>query len=222
MGISHENGCAPLLNKTMGYVGKAMTDLSIAEFGDQQAKHFNRRGEMRTKQTHGALFRWFGARYVSFDTNGRHGAENRDLGHRIKYSRREARKWLGKFDIVTNFGTSEHIARIQYWVFRNADEMCKPGGYLVHCLPKQDCCDRHGYWKYSVEWFKWLAERQGYEIRDLFDHDMSNHPVKDYELGTNIYVMAVLKKGSKDFMSDRDWKDPKLQGLPLNKERKWK
>jgi len=214
MGISAKNGCQELLNRTLSYVGKPMQELSVAEYGNQNARTYTEEGE-KIFSSHRHYFRWFGARYVSFDTNGRNGAKPIDLGHCIPHDVR--RQWIGTFDIVTDFGTTEHIKRMQYWAFRNAHDLCAVGGYMIHALPRVDSCGRHGHWKYSTDWFSWLAERQQYKVEELYERKLGEHRNTE-----TIYVFAILKKSEQRFMPAREWRDPVQQGLPLTETKVWR
>jgi SAM-dependent methyltransferase len=70
--------------------------------------------------------------YVSIDGNGL-GTVTADLNQPVV--------GLGQFDLVTDFGTGEHIFD-QAQVFRTIHDLTKPGGYIVFDRP----C--HGYTKH--------------------------------------------------------------------------
>jgi len=106
-----------------------------------------------------SLYKYFGAaKYVSVDFNGEHGALPFDLNEnlRSKYDFSE------KFDLVTNFGTTEHCFN-QFEAFRNIHELCKSGGYMAHTLPTQGW-GRHCFFRYDANLFEDLAAANGYEI----------------------------------------------------------
>jgi hypothetical protein len=72
--------------------------------------------------------------HVSIDTSGADGAEPLDLSKPIT--------GIAPADIVTNFGTSEHVgASGQEQCFTNILALCKPGGIMLHAVP------REGHWK---------------------------------------------------------------------------
>lgn len=97
-----------------------------------------------------------GMEHVSYDWNGRDGALQVDLGSSQSTT-------LDTHDIVTNFGTSEHVSG-QYWCFRNVHEMCKVGGVMIHAVPFKNCWPDHCDFRYSPSFFKKLSDACGYEI----------------------------------------------------------
>ncbi len=66
------------------------------------------------------------------------------------------------FDLVLNFGTSEHVLN-QLNVFALIHAACKRGGYMVHEVPCSGWID-HGYFKYSPRFLFDLAGYNGYEV----------------------------------------------------------
>lgn len=96
--------------------------------------------------------RWaesLGIEHVSIDTNGLDGALALDLSKPI-YGVEPA-------DIVTNFGTSEHVGiEGQDQCFANIRDLCKPGGVMLHAIPLV------GYWPGHSD-----VDYDG----DFFDHD---------------------------------------------------
>jgi hypothetical protein len=83
-------------------------------------------------------------------------------------------KFVGKFDLVTNFGTTEHVLN-QYLAFKTMHELAKPGGVMYHELPLGGF-HLHGYFNYNPMLFEQLAEANKYEI--LFYWYSSNGVVK--------------------------------------------
>jgi len=67
-----------------------------------------------------------------------------------------------RYDLVTNFGTTEHIIN-QYLAFKTVHEMTKPGGIIFHELPLAGF-HMHGYFSYNPLLFIQLAEANQYEI----------------------------------------------------------
>lgn len=99
------------------------------------------------------------ARYMSIDINGARGAIARDL--------RDDLSDLGQFDLVTNFGTTEHIEGgipSQEKAFRNIHNLCRAGGLMYHDIPLNG-----GKWtdhapiSYTFEFLRILSEENGYE-----------------------------------------------------------
>lgn len=68
----------------------------------------------------------------------------------------------GQFDLVTNFGTSEHVID-QYRTFVAVHEFAKPGGLIYHDLPMGGYF-YHGYFSYTPLFFNHLALANGYDV----------------------------------------------------------
>jgi SAM-dependent methyltransferase len=111
-----------------------------------------------------------GVLHTSVDLNGRHGALKIDLSKPI-----EVPHWKNHFDIVTNFGTLEHVEpkKAQYECFRNVHYCLKPGGIAIHLLPDIDELIKSGAWKnhcnnyYSRDFVNTLVNNNDYELLSL-------------------------------------------------------
>ena len=129
---------------------------------------------------------------TSLDINGRDGAVLLDLSRPLNSSLKHL---LGKCDVVTNFGTTEHVGEseyidepqgyekmdiwaAQYHAFRNIHNLVRSdGGMIINMVPAAGCWPRHGAVEYEPRFFYSLAQAAGYEIRNLSlhrpDHDWS-------------------------------------------------
>lgn len=139
---------------------------------------------------------FFGVTYVSIDINGRDGALRYDLRERLPLDE------LGQFDLVTNFGTTEHIDK-QSPTFENIHNLCRVGGIMVHAVPM--AAVDHGIWGYSPEWFSDLAVSQGY------DPVLVGRFCRDKQLlstDAECYTNAILGKRNREFAPDK-FIDPK-------------
>jgi hypothetical protein len=76
------------------------------------------------------------------------------------------KKMLGVFDVVLNFGTTEHIFN-QWNCFEAMHDAATVGGAIYSQLPATGYLD-HGYFCYTPVFFRDLAEANRYEIVDLF------------------------------------------------------
>jgi len=153
-----------LISQAVKSLGKPLRKISVAELGNIKIRHKNCLAKT-----------WFeeqGAKHVSFDINGLDGAVVMDLCKPIPD------KFKGKFDMVTNFGTTEHV-QDQEQVFQNIHDMVKVGGVMVHSVPL------HGYWKghcpfrYMVKFPNHLAGLNAYkllfkEIKDRWKEKLLN------------------------------------------------
>ena len=135
--------------------------------------------EFGDKRNPTGLYReWYiknGAEYWCTDINGKNGAIVWDWREEIV----EEIKNLMPFDVVTNFGCTEHVQTDegQEACWKNIHSLIKVGGILCSVTPepKQPRWANHG--KNTVApgvyypWPKWhenMAELNGYEIEDLW------------------------------------------------------
>ena len=99
--------------------------------------------------------------YKCIDPDRRHDALNFDLNEDI-----EKQGFNEQFDLVTNFGTSEHCFN-QYHCFMNIHNLCKEGGIMVHGLPFQGGLNE-GFFNYQPNFFFCLASANGYKILGIY------------------------------------------------------
>lgn len=92
--------------------------------------------------------------HTCVDLNGKGGALPLDLQKPLN---------LGAFDVVTNFGTSEHVED-QYPCWQNVHDAVKVGGYLVSTTPMPGDWPHHGKWYPTLEFYAKFAALNGYEI----------------------------------------------------------
>lgn len=74
-------------------------------------------------------FELLGIIHTSIDINGRNGACSVDLSVPITDE-----YWLGRFDILTNMGTLEHVSD-QYECWRNMHNLVRIGGVFISAIP---------------------------------------------------------------------------------------
>ena len=108
------------------------------------------------------FWEWLGFQYASIDIDGSPNAIPLDLNYDPLPD--WARK---KFDVVTNFGTTEHIAN-QLNAFKIIHDLTAPGGIMIHVVPAQGLVN-HGLLKYNPKWFWMLARSNHYRWLD-FDY----------------------------------------------------
>lgn len=138
MGISplpaHE---IELLQRFSFHTGWTMLELGAKQFGRYKA-WFERQGIVHT----------------SVDLNGKGGALPLDLQKPLN---------LGAFDVVTNFGTSEHVEE-QYPCWQNIHDAVKVGGYLVSTTPLPGDWPNHGKYYPTLEFYAKFAAHNDYEV----------------------------------------------------------
>lgn len=103
------------------------------------------------------LARWS---YCCIDTSAEFGAMVLDLNFdEIPAEHRH------RYDLVTNFGCTEHIAN-QLNAFKAIHDLAKTGALMVHAVPAQGFID-HGLLNYSAKFFWRLAEYNEYRLVDM-------------------------------------------------------
>jgi len=101
------------------------------------------------------LFAQRGAKVLTIDLAGKDGAVALDLAKPLPSS-------IGEYDILINFGTSEHVPN-QYKCWRNIHNLCRVGGVMVHSIPVS--CPHfatHCFYFYSIGFMETLAAKCGY------------------------------------------------------------
>ncbi len=127
----------------------------------------------------GELFERAGMRYSAIDIADGYRTEIVDLNHSAAPP-----AFVGAFDLVLNFGTTEHLLN-QYNAFKVMHDCTRVGGVIVNSLPGVGYSN-HGYFTYTPRCFFDLAGYNEYEIvrfwfegpggaNDLFA------PVRDYQ-----------------------------------------
>jgi hypothetical protein len=134
-------------------------------------------------------FESLGIQHVSFDLNAHFGSLPVDLGEPIEESQH-----IGQYDIVTNFGTSEHVPA-QYECFENAHRICAVGGQMVHVVPAPGNYPGHGCYTYTPEFFEALGTANGYSI--IRARKYVGPPGRRRDLATAIFC----KESDRPFMS---------------------
>ena len=148
MGISKDN--IDLMDMALSAIGKdSFNGLQICELGNQRMRFGQYETGKEYLSAHGAI-------HISIDRNGMDGAIVLDLAKPIKL-------WRGKFDLVTNYGTSEHVQN-QKACFDNINNFCKAGGAMVHAVPFKGTYKTHCNFHYDTEFFVELAKERGYTI----------------------------------------------------------
>lgn len=101
-------------------------------------------------------FKSLGFKHTSIDLDGNFGSLVVDLTTQLT-------DFYNKYDIVTNFGTSEHIEN-QFACFENIHYFCKDNGVMVHSVPLPDNWVKHCKYHYPPAFFDQLCLACGYEV----------------------------------------------------------
>lgn len=116
----------------------------------------NKNGTGGPGDSYKRYFEGIGIRHTSVDWNGQDGALARDLRKPLD---------LGRFDMVTNIGTSEHVDD-QVAVWRNMVDAA--GRWLVCITPKPGDWPGHGMFYPYPMFYRHLAERNGFAVEKLY------------------------------------------------------
>lgn len=107
------------------------------------------------------LYEALGIKYHCVDVDGRVGTLVLDLNFD---STPEQHK--GKYGLVTNHGTSEHLLN-QFNVFKMMHDFARPGGVMVHAVPFTVHLE-HGFFNYQPNFFECLARYNSYETLGIW------------------------------------------------------
>lgn len=121
--------------------------------------------------------------YISIDGNGR-GTVVADLNYPLPTfmpvvgEKNRLREW-GQFDLVTDFGTGEHIFD-QCQVWKTIHDLVKPGGFVALIRPTQGYQD-HGFYNVHPTWISDIAAANCYDVSRFCQLTMTR--------GDNLFVI---------------------------------
>ena len=102
-------------------------EIRICELGNQRMKwHPEHRSAKNFFLSTGAK------EHISIDMNGKDGALKLNLAEDLLVLHPE---WKGRFDLVTNYGTAEHVQDGIYECYKNIHNFCRYGGIIVNDGP---------------------------------------------------------------------------------------
>jgi hypothetical protein len=99
---------------------------------------------------------WLGLNYASIDIDGSPGSIPLDLNYDEVPT-----ELLGRYDVVTNFGTTEHVAN-QLQSFKIIHDLATAGAIMLHVLPAGGM-PNHGFVSYNPKFFWMLGRSNGYK-----------------------------------------------------------
>ena len=137
---------------------------------------------------------WLGLSYASIDIDGSPGSIPLDLNYDEVPT-----ESVGKYDVVTNFGTTEHVAN-QLQSFKIVHDLATPGGLMLHVLPTSGGLN-HGLVSYNPKFFWMLGRSNGYKIAFM----TMGQSERDSGLPQNLLEFLALyePKAAKDFAAFR-------------------
>jgi hypothetical protein len=131
-----------------------------------------------------AFWRWLGFDYLAIDIDGSPDSVALDLNHdQVPPSLK------GRYNLVTNFGTTEHVAN-QLNAFKIIHELTALNGLMIHSLPAQGHFN-HGLVNYNPKFFWMLARSNGYKWIHV-----------DYHLGQASGLPANIVDQANEFTPD--------------------
>lgn len=172
-----------LLNKH----GLDKSGLKVLELGCQNLYNQENYNEISNE-----YFTAKGQNIHSIDLEGCQGSEIVDLDKPI------AKKFIDKYDVVTNFGTSEHCGDL-YQTFKNIFDSCKEGGTIVCENPKTGHWPGHGNHYLTTLFYKELESDSDIKIIDIGEHPAMGNS----KTGMNIY--CVFKKTGNKFPGEKEF-----------------
>lgn len=159
---------------------KLPPEFTVCELGDQMMT------AVTPKVPAEGFYRQLGcSRYVCIDGNGRASVLadlNDPLPRLVVVRGKPEPEELGQFDLVTDFGTGEHIFN-QLQVWRTIHDLCKWKGFIALIRPTQGYPD-HGFYNVQPTWVTDIAAANGYETVRLCEVATKR--------GTNVF--AILRK----------------------------
>ncbi len=100
---------------------------------------------------------WLGLHYASIDIDGSPGSIPLDLNCDDVPA-----ELIGRYDVVTNFGTTEHVAN-QLQSFKIIHDLATAGAIMLHVLPAGGM-PTHGLVSYNPKFIWMLGRSNGYKI----------------------------------------------------------
>jgi hypothetical protein len=102
------------------------------------------------------FYQWLGFEYACVDIDDTPGSIPLDLNFDSV-----PREQMGRYDLVTNFGTTEHVAN-QLNAMKIIHDLTAVDGVMIHNVPLQGFMN-HGFVNYNMKFFWMLARSNGYE-----------------------------------------------------------
>jgi len=180
-------------------IGKDYKHIKMLELGNQ---HLHKDIEPKY-ETSKQYFEAIGVSHVSIDINGKDGAIPINLNELI-----EDNNFVNQFDIVTNFGTTEHVKN-QYMCWKNVHRLCKDGGLFVSVVPKNRYWPGHGYYGYKKSFFTSLSAMNNYSIIKCETNTSRRNKKR-------LINFSAIKKGCEDFITETEFKKIVSESIIVN------
>lgn len=131
---------------------------------------------------------------VSWDICGCQGAKVVDL--------REELDNPFLYDIITDFGTIEHVESDLYQTLKNIHDNCVVEGLMIHENPATGHWEGHGKHYFTLDFWDELAFMNNYEIVEL----CTEFTFDNFETG-GLICCVLKKKENTDFMTKKEYQN---------------
>jgi len=182
-----------LIEKAKLIIGIDYDKIRMCELGDQRMKWNSFGTGKRYFQDKKIL------EHISLDINGKNGALRIDLTKPIT-------QWKSYFDMVTDFGTIEHVSD-QYGVFKNVHNLTRVGGVIIHTLPQIGHWQLHCNFHYDIDFFTELSNKCHYDIKLMECRNILGRPKRS----GNLVCCILIKQDAAEFLSEIDFNQ--IKGL---------
>lgn len=186
MGISRANGALAMLQDVIRSEKLVVAGLKMAELGNQSL----RKDVLGVQIPAKVFFSAMGIAHTSIDINGKDGALPIDLGLPITQP-----DLVEQFDVVTNFGTIQEVAR-QHAAWQNVHRLAKVGGLFLHLVPQAGSWAGKFRITFDEKFFPALAKCCAYELL-RFERCESDPDSKLFG--------AVLRKTKREFPGEAEF-----------------
>ncbi len=187
MGIRYPQITGLLEKAVRDEVSQSFAGLTMIELGEQNM----------TGDTHISLAKDYflakGFLHTSFDIKSTGSAVEVDLSKPVNSN--------VKADVVTNFGTTEHICQgdnPQYYAYRNVHNFTKKGGLMFHFVPKSGSWPNHcDYW-YKLNFFEALFNLLDYRAVKV---EYASDSIPFYKAPKDMCIAVAVKQSDNDFLT---------------------
>jgi hypothetical protein len=138
--------------------------------------------------------------HTSIDINGLHDSITINLNNDIPEF------LISYFDLVTNYGTSEHVSN-QYMCFKNIHKLCKVNGLIIHAIPPVGFWPNHCDYYYTLDVMEKLAK--------LCEYELLNNDIRATVFYPSMYT-AYKKLNNNNFISEKEFNSIGIVNNKLN------
>lgn len=176
---------------------------------------------------------WLGFNYAAIDIDGSPESIPLDLN----YDEVPA-EHVGKYDLVTNLGTTEHVIN-QLQAFKIIHDLAAPEALMLHVLPSSGHFN-HGLINYSAKFFWMLSQSNGYKVAFMsmentktgsvpenyieyfstYDRNIANH-LANSRVDETTLVVALYKFYDMPFVAPIDVVAGTTVDHPVLRDRYW-